>query len=271
MESSPIRIIFLSGLPRSGSTLLQSLLAQDTRIHAEGVSALPLLMLSVEHASQHLAKEFLLRADRVDSVKVIQQSLPRLFYHNVSKEITIDKNRIWCNPLYENLRYYIDKNPKTIVLVRSVEEIMRSFVAIRGANNVYGPVHHLLRPNTDPIMSAIDGVADALRKTDDNSFFFFTYNELVSQPQTIINALYNFCDIDQPQSVDTQNVKQVVFERDDLFQTKGMHDVRSVVAKREVKALLPFDIKIKCQRIDEALWSDYEQSKKINPSRFAIS
>ena len=122
------KFIGLSGLPRSGSTLLSSILSQNTNIHAEGNSALCQLMWDLQQSCRGLANEQLVVTNRLTTEKDVVSALPYQYYKDVKASIIIDKCRSWTHPLNVEMLYrYFDHKPKIIVLVRPILEIVRSF------------------------------------------------------------------------------------------------------------------------------------------------
>ena len=54
------QFVFLSGLPRTGSTLLSAILSQNPKIYSEGNSAVCQLMYDMQQSCIHKAKEQLI-------------------------------------------------------------------------------------------------------------------------------------------------------------------------------------------------------------------
>ena len=78
------QFVCLSGLPRSGSTLLSALLSQNPEIHAEGNSAVCQLMWDMQQSCLSAAKEQLLANNRQSTIKDIISQIPHLYYKNNS-------------------------------------------------------------------------------------------------------------------------------------------------------------------------------------------
>ena len=124
------KYIGLSGLPRSGSTLLSSILSQNPDIHAEGNSAVCQLMADMQHSCNWNSKEQLLANNRHNTTKDLISSIPSIYYKDVKASIIIDKCRSWTLPLNMDMFYnYLDSNPKIIVLERPIIDVVKSFVS----------------------------------------------------------------------------------------------------------------------------------------------
>ena len=96
----------LSGLPRTGSTLLSGLLSQNPTIHAEGNSGLCQIMWDTQQSCEHFAKEQLTANNRLHSVKDIVSQLPHSYYkgNDPKESIVVDKCRSWALPA--NMQIY---------------------------------------------------------------------------------------------------------------------------------------------------------------------
>ena len=60
------KFVALSGLPRSGSTLLSSILSQNINIHAEGNSAICQLMWDAQCSVLGTANQQLIASNKID-------------------------------------------------------------------------------------------------------------------------------------------------------------------------------------------------------------
>jgi sulfotransferase len=86
---------FLSGLPRSGSTLLSSILNQNPKIYSGPGSPVVDLMFGAE---TFLRKCEQLRAYPNDNfIQTHISSIIKDFYKDIEKEVIIDKSRAWPN------------------------------------------------------------------------------------------------------------------------------------------------------------------------------
>ena len=192
------QFVCLSGLPRSGSTLLTAILSQNPLIHAEGNSAVCQLMWDMYQSCLNKSKEQLLANKRENTVNDLIAHIPHIYYKNnlPTEKIVVDKCRSWTiEPNVILLKQFVDKNIKIIILERSVKEIVSSFVKLYKANNNYSPEleTNLLKPNSEPIMRSIKGINWAKKNNQHNNFLFISYNELVDNPENTINKIYDFC------------------------------------------------------------------------------
>ena len=132
------KFIGLSGLPRSGSTLLSSILSQNPDIHAEGNSAVCQMLWDLDQSCSNNCKEQLDANNRQQTQFDVISAIPHIYYKDVTQSIVIDKCRSWT--LSANLylmQKYITANPKIIVLERPLIDIVKSFVNLRKQNNYF--------------------------------------------------------------------------------------------------------------------------------------
>lgn len=238
-------IVFLSGLPRTGSTLLTSILSQNPDLHTEGNSALCQLMwdmqVSCQQTEQMLNKPGL-------SEKLISE-LPNMFYENATGSI-IDKCRSWTLPAnLELIDKYITKTPKIIVMTRPIIEIVESFVFIRKMNGWVNPEQGLLDEGSEPIMRSLAGVNHA-KQVDDGQFLFVEYQDLLNDTAVTLEKIYAFCGW-KAFKHDLLNIENSHAEMDELLNLVGLHDIRRIISKREKKVEISKSLYEKAVALDK--------------------
>lgn len=223
---------FLAGLPRTGGTLLSSILSQNPLVHAEGYSGLSTLMWDVQESCRYSISKELRAAGRVSNQDVIVSALPRLYYHDVSEPYIVDKCATWALPTHMDLiRRYITDDPKVLILTRDLDEIVESFVRLRVANGwTDNPEHGLRTPGTHPIMIAMQGVEFA-KESNSGEFLFIDYHQLVDKTSDCLHEIYDFFDW-EPFNHDLTNIINPFPSDDRVWQLDGLHDVRPVIGYR---------------------------------------
>lgn len=241
---------FMAGLPRSGSTMLSSILNQNPQIHSGPSSPVTGLMMATE---QMLLQDELFKAHPkpAAAAKIIASIIDN-FYSDVDRPIVIDKNRSWVNrPEY--ISGYLGQQPKIICPVRDISEILTSFITMHRRNGFVsgsGQINFidemLIKNNialTDDnrceflaspngiLGQSYHGLRDALIKGHQQHMHFVEYNDLVNDPESTMRRLYEFLDLPYYQH-DFNNVKNVHKENDaEVYGFEDMHHVRSAVAK----------------------------------------
>ena len=86
---------FLSGLPRTGSTLLSSLLSQNDKIYAGGNSPVCQLMWDMQVSVNTTSREQILANNKLNIANNMISNIPNLYYEDVKQGIIVDKCRSW--------------------------------------------------------------------------------------------------------------------------------------------------------------------------------
>ena len=132
-------MFFLSGLPRTGSTLLSSILSQNPEIYAGGNSAVCQLMWDMQVSCEVNAREQLMANYKTNTQDDLVRAIPAIYYKDVNQTYIFDKCRSWTMPAnLQMIRRYITDKPKILVLTRPIDEIVESFVKLRKANGWSG-------------------------------------------------------------------------------------------------------------------------------------
>ena len=222
-----MKLHFISGLPRSGSTLLTSLLYQNPDLHTEGVSGLCDLMWSAQRSLDNQATYANHRREHADR---LISHLPALHYSHITRPVVIDKCRAWTLPLnVQMIERYITPQPKIICCVRDVPDIIASFERLFSLN-------HTDTDDRLPFMSELDvslvGLDAALQTGDHSRYLIVSYDRLIDHTAAVFDEIYDF--IELPRYVhDLSHIVNKTPEDDAVYGLSGMHDVRPQIARRD--------------------------------------
>jgi len=240
------QFVALSGLPRTGSTLLSAILSQNPNIHAEGDSAVCQLMWDMQQSVVHSSQ---IKANNKNVLDSLVRQIPHIYYANVTKPIVVDKCRSWTLPAnIKMLKQYFDQPPKCIVLLRPLVEIVGSFVALRIKNGWIEPEQGLLDDGSEPIMRSLFGVNWA-KNNNNGEFLFVTYDEIVDNTQTTLNRIYEFCNW-EPFVHNLSNIVCNHKEDDTVYGLNSMHDIRSKITRRVLDVELSKNLIEKCNSLN---------------------
>jgi len=239
---------FITGLPRSGSTLLSSILKQNPRFHASITDPLANLVKGVvEHSHDSPG----MRAEvPIERRKNLVKYLIDGYYADVDKPVIFNTNRAWTYLI--NITRDLYPKAKYIVCVRDINWVLDSFESAHRRNpfstntvtgghskSVYQRAEELMRED-GVVGFPYVGIKQALTGPDQSLLFLLEYEQLCKDPANTIRALYNF--IEEPQfEHDFDNVEASWDEYDAEIGIK-LHDVRKKVEYRERKFILPPDI-----------------------------
>lgn len=225
--------VALSGLPRTGSTLLSAILSQNPEIHAEGNSAVCQLMWDMQVSCETGSSEQLAANHRDSTQDALVSAIPAIYYRDVRATHIVDKCRSWTlPPNMAMLRRYVTDKPRVLVLTRPIDEIVRSFVELRRANGWTGDLERgLLEPGSEPIMRSLDGVTLA-RESGSDEFLFIEYAHLVHDTDEVIRSIYQFCGF-EPFTHDLTHIVNHHPEDDTVYGLLGQHDIRPTIGVRK--------------------------------------
>lgn len=239
---------FISGLPRSGSTLLSAILKQNPRFHA-GISD---NLLSHFRSQIECGNDVHYSEMNENKLKKILLATIDAYYSDIDKEVIFNTNRLWTNLLPElnSLLPYT----KVLCCVRDINRIIDSFERMHQKNpfnistvyskqvdmNVYTRSSSLMAEG-GIIKLPYDSLKSAFTGQFSNMLMLIEYDILTKNPEGTMKAIYNF--IEQPYfKHDFNNVENSYDEYDSAIRLKGLHTTKSVVEYKEKSFILPPDV-----------------------------
>lgn len=259
-------IHLISGLPRSGSTLLAALLRQNPRFQA-GMSG-PLAGLFGALLSQMSARnEFSVFIDDSKRERILR-GLFNGYYADCAADVIFDTSRAWCGWMPALERLFPDA--KVIACVRDVAWVVDSIEKLV-QRNVFSPssifnyaAGGTVYTRANAVVAAnglVGGPYDALKQAcygaQRDRLLLVQYETLTGDPLRAMQAIYDF--IGEPWfEHDFEHVDYDVREFDERAGTPGLHTVRSQVRAELRETLLPPDLFNRFVR--DAFWRDPERT-----------
>ena len=242
---------FISGLPRSGSTLLGAILRQNPRFSA-GMSS-PVASLFEGVVSQVSAGTELSRmVDDAQRARLLRGLFDSYYADNPAK-VVFDTNRGWTARMPELMRLF--PKAKFICCVRNVawvlDSLERQFRSKTFENTglfntpaeratVYTRTEALASPNR-LVGFSYQALREACWSEHAEQLVIIDYDLLASRPKEVIDLLYGF--IDEPAfEHDFENVEYDAPAFDAQLGLDGLHRVRAKVAPEPRKTILPPDL-----------------------------
>jgi sulfotransferase len=236
------KIHFISGLPRSGSTLLCNILNQNPAFHATSTSGILEIILSIRNQWENVAE---LRAspNKAGKSAVINNILHNYVSIN-ERPVYFDKSRAWIAYI-ELAEAILGEQAKILVPVRKITDILSSFENLYRKNahewqfpqekshfaewqTVEGRADIWMR-NDQPVGIAYNRIRDAISRGYGDRLLFMEFDHLTSNPKETMDAVYDFLE-EKPFKHNFNKVKQVTQEDDDIHGIPGLHIIRSKVA-----------------------------------------
>lgn len=240
---------FITGLPRSGSTLLSNILKQNPRFHSSITDSLAPLIKGVnENVHSSPGIKTLINDEKK---KKILTGLFDSFYYDIDKPVIFNTNRMWTILTYVLKGLYPDC--KFILCVRDIALIINSFEKahrrhpfktnslFKHQKDVYERATSMMSPE-GVVGFAYDGLKQSLACAERDSIFLIEYEVLCKSPESTMTALYNFLEEDYFQH-DFNNVGGSYDEYDEDVGIPDLHLVKNKVTYKPVEELIiPPDI-----------------------------
>jgi hypothetical protein len=233
---------YISGLPRSGNTLLSTILNQNQNIHATGHSFVPDLLFAIKKAEYN--------SDRFKSYpchnnlnNVYKNIIPN-YYKDHNVKYIIERGD-WITPYNINvLKQIVPNKIKIVILIRDVLEIIKSFLKLCQdnpefyINKQYNCLDHTtlftdeIETKVDLIMAKdnyVNTILFSIHQLKKNNllkdFLLIDYNDLVNQPEITLNKIYDYYGIDLFKH-SFKNFKKELEYNDSMFGAL-MHKIRT--------------------------------------------
>jgi sulfotransferase len=235
-------LYFLGGLPRSGSTLLGSLLNQHKDIYVSPTSPLGDILTDVEKIFNKVDQQFTFDKNNISFN--VYKSIIDNFYNHIEKPIVVDKNRFWGQNI-NTVEKFISNKPKIVCTYRPIPEVLTSYISLIERTNYTNNFidNHLLKDNLEItnnnraeyiwryyVSSSYKSMVYSLTKYSE-WIYLVDYNDLLSNPQKTLNKIYNFLEVDQ-QNNNFDEIENSCGElKDEAWGLKDLHTIRPKLSK----------------------------------------
>jgi len=235
------QFIFLSGIPRSGSQVLSSLLNQHPLIYSTTTSPVADLISVVNESWPNLSKQ-IVNPDSKQHGNIIRSVLHGAYEH-IEKPIIIDKNRLWPRFIPILLEAF-DTKPKIICTIRDIPSVLASYILLIRKNNdkvsfIDRDLIELKLPINDKNRCKIiweryvQHPYTSLRmgyNSNQANMLFLSYEEIVNDSQRTFNRVCEFIGIESNEVNPSQ--LQKMDEHDEFHGgLNGLHEVRQVMKR----------------------------------------
>jgi len=236
------KLFFLSGLARSGSTLLGSLLNQHPEIYTTPTSPLADLLCLIDENFNQLNIQYTYEKEKIQYNTY--NSLIKNFYNHIPKNYILDKHRGWPRNL-NPIKIFYTRNPKVIATYRPIPEIISSFITLIEKTNQYDNfIDNRLRQDNLPINNTnraeylwkfytsdtYESLTFGLKHFREN-IHLVEYSNLTQDPEAELKKIYEFLEIEPH----THNFSKIINtcgeQKDKEWGLEGLHDIRSELKK----------------------------------------
>ena len=244
-------IHFISGLPRSGSTLLAGILRQNPHFHA-GMTSPVGAMYSALEQSMSRRNESAVFIDGPQRRDVLAGLFTNYYREIQATKVVFDTNRMWCAKLPALNQLFPDA--RVICCVRDVHWIMDSIEQLVRRNafepsgmfgyNSGGTVFSRISAaaTSDGLVGyALDALKDGFFGDQAPAMILVEYDALVCDPARTLQTVYDF--IGEPWfDHDFDNVEYNADEFDLALGAPGLHTIRRKVEFIPRETVLPPDV-----------------------------
>jgi sulfotransferase len=254
-ESTEKTFHFITGLPRSGSTLLCNILNQNPRFHATPTSGVLGLLVQTRNAWNRNAA---FAAVRNEPAKLrVLRSMLYAFYADVEQPVIFDKNRGWSSH-FEMIEFLLGHKVKMLVTVRDIRDVLASFEKLwrKEARTGQTPQEkqypqefktivgrcEVLMKSSQPVGDAYNRMKDSFLRGFKDQMHIIEFEKLTADPEKVMREVYTFLE-EEYYPHDFTNVEQTTHEDDYFHGFSDLHTIRSEVKPVESdwkKILGPF-------------------------------
>ncbi len=242
-------IHFISGLPRSGSTLLGAILRQNPKLHG-GMSSPVGAIVSRAQSAMGPRSEFSSMITETQRRNVLSAVFDSFYKGTHEQKMVIDTNRMWCSRLPFLAELFPEA--KIIVCVRDLVWIMDSFERVLRKNalgqskmfkpqdavTVYTRVASLASPG-GTVGFAWNATQEAFYGEHAHRLIVVDYEGLTREPKRALEAIYEKLGI----PAFDHDFENVVYGEGDEFDSNlgvpGLHTVGRKVRYAERPTILP--------------------------------
>ncbi len=253
MTDKPMpKLHFISGMPRSGTTLLGAILRQNPRFHA-GMTSPVGDMLSALMTEMSGKNDFSIFIDEPQR-QAVMRGLFRNYYSVYNGiEVAFDTGRVWCSKMPTLASLF--PQSKVIACVREIPWVLDSVERmVRKHPLSVSKIFHF-NPNgtvysrTESLIDVAGMVGFSFQATKDAYYgehapgrlMLITYENLTRDPRRAINAVYQF--IGEPAfEHDFDNIQYDEPEFDSRLGLPGLHKVAPKVTVTQRESVLPPDL-----------------------------
>lgn len=238
---------FISGLPRSGSTLLSAILKQNPAIYADISS--PLCGMVNNCIDSLTGSENNLNITETRRKDVLH-GLVDGYYKSVDRPVIIDSNRTWSAKT--NLIKTLYPSSKMICCVRDIPWILDSFERIANENSLY--TNTFVEPEANQcVTTRCDALMDVQKGgqvikpwfwlqegyyANPDMIHIIEYDNLCKNPEATMKLVYGFLNTPYFEH-DFENVDYRNEKFDTPMGQRGLHTVRKKVEYQKRETILP--------------------------------
>lgn len=252
---------FISGLPRSGSTLLSAILKQNPAFFASMSGPVNGLLETLKREMGG-SNEYSVFINDEQRIRIFKAVLDAYYGEEFNATTIFDTNRGWCASMH--LLDKISPRSKVIACVRNVSWIIDSFERFAHKNPLQTPgifentplntIYHRvdqLAKGDGAVGYAYNALKQAFYGEYAHNLLVVQYKSMLQQPQAVMKKIYDFIEAEYFE----HDFSQLDFSAetfDAKINTPGLHQVRKKLEGIERVSILPPELFLKFE--NDAFW-----------------
>jgi sulfotransferase len=230
-------ILFINGMPRSGSTLLCNILAQNPDFHVTPTSGLSDIVSNIHDLWQKHPS--IKASEPVEKQLQIIRDMVYSYHSDTDRPIVFNKSRGWAH-LLELLELSLDRPVKILTTTRKLTCILASFEKLyrKELKDINSPMIRVPEMSilsgrvnawsNGVVGSAFNSIQDAFLRGYSDRFHLIDYDSLTTNPKNSMLEVYKF--LDKPYFDHNFNdVQQYTHERDTEHGFSDLHTIRPII------------------------------------------
>jgi len=248
------KIFFLAGFPRSGNTLLTSILNQNPDICCTPKSASLEIYKDIFNIKY---KDVFINYPDHSSLDNVLDMVYSAYYKDWNYKYIIDRGPAGVEEYLYLLKKHLKQEIKIIFLVRPLLEVLASWISWslktpnsfirRRTKNPTEACHYLMRDNGQ-MRVEMRCMHNLLKPENKHHVHFIDYKEIVEKPEATMKGIYKFFNIPafKHRFINLEQVKINGLGYDDTVMGKDLHTIKTkklIKSKTDVNILPPEIIK----------------------------
>ncbi len=235
------KLYFLSGLPRSGSTLLGSILSQHPKIQSTPTSPLADLLCHIDFGFSKANIHY--TYDKNNIQYNTYNSVLENFYNHIEKPCILDKHRAWCDNV-PSIKKFLNQKPKIIATNRRISEILSSYIILLEKNQSDNFIDAHLRKEgklittnnrieclwKNYISETYSTVIYGIHNHAEN-IHIVNYSDLIENPNQTTSKIYEFLEIEDCKHNFSNIVNSCSEDKDSAWGMEDLHKIRPKLGK----------------------------------------
>jgi len=226
---------FLSGLPRSGNTLLSSILNENENILATGQSIFPSIFYDLQTITQK--NDVYTNYPQDERFETFYKNLFNNFFVNDKQNFIIQRGEFITPINLQNLKDYCPNDIKIVILVRDVVDVLKSFINHSFTHKNYylnkfktnDEKAKFLMEEHPYINLILESIKILIDSNEIKNYLIIEYDEFISNPKVYLKKIYSYYEINYFEH-NLNKINQLEGYKDYLY-NHDLHKIKKTIVK----------------------------------------